>query len=135
MYDAIHILVKEVNSQEILAYQKEIERESNTLQTEEKTDIEVNNLTTNLILEKKLPTILKEIQEVIDRYLKVISKEEQNIRYTDLIEHEIYLEHDCLIKKPVRYMNLRLTDQLKKELKKMETIGSFRSHAAYIPYL
>jgi len=34
------------------------------------------NLIINLISEEKLPKILKEIQEVIDRYPKVISKGE-----------------------------------------------------------
>ena len=80
------------------------------------------NLIINLISEEKLPKILKEIQEVIDRYPKVISKGEQDIKYTDLVEHEIYLEHDHPIKKPVRYINPRLTDWLKKKLKRMETI-------------
>jgi len=53
----------------------------------------------------------------------VISKGEWDIGYTDLIEHEIYLEHDYSIKKPVRYVNFRLADWLKKELERMKIMG------------
>jgi len=119
MDDAVHVLVEEVNSRGIFTYQEETERESNTAHTEVKT---IHNLTTNLISEERLPTIPKEIQEVIDRYLKVISKGEWDIGYTDLIEHEIHLEYDRLIKRPVRYVNPRLADWLKKELERMETM-------------
>src|SRR6266498_1201060 len=119
MDDAVHVLVEEVNSRGIFTYQEETERESNTAHTEVKT---IHNLTTNLISEERLPTIPKEIQEVIDRYLKVISKGEWDIGYTDLIEHEIHLEYDRLIKRSVRYVNLRLADWLKKELKRMEAM-------------
>ncbi len=108
MDNAIYALVEEVNSQGILAYQEETEGESSTALTGETETI--HNLTTNLISEEKLPMILKEIQEVIDRHPKVISKEEWDIGYTDLVKHEIHLEHDRLIKKPVRYVNLRLAD-------------------------
>ncbi len=75
MDEAVHTLVKEVNGQGILAYQEETEEESSTLQTEGETEI-MYNLIINLISEEKLPKILKEIQEVIDRYPKVISKGE-----------------------------------------------------------
>ncbi len=100
MDDAVHALVEEVNSRGIPTYQEEIEGESSTVHTEIET---IHNLTTNLILEERLPTILKEIQKVIDRHLKVISKGEWDISYTDLVEYEIHLEHDHLIKRPVRY--------------------------------
>src|SRR6266540_5516815 len=123
MDDAVHVLVEEVNSRGIFTYQEETERESNTAHTEVKT---IHNLTTNLISEERLPTIPKEIQEVIDRYLKVISKGEWDIGYTDLIEHEIHLEYDHLIKRPVRYVNPRLADWLKKELERMETMQVIR---------
>ncbi len=101
--------MEKINGQETSVYQEETERESSTLQTERKTEI-INNLITNLILEKKLPEILKEIQEVIDRHLKVISKKEWNIGYTDLVEHEIYFKYDYSIKRSVRYVNFRLAD-------------------------
>src|SRR6266542_786193 len=119
MDDAVHVLVEEVNSRGTPMYQEETEGESSTAHTEVKT---IHNLTTNPISEERLPTILKEIQEVIDRHPKVISKGEWDISYTDLVEHEIYLEHDCQIKKPVRYVNPRLADWLKKELERMEAM-------------
>ena len=65
MDNAVHALVEEVNSRETSAYQKKMERESSTLQAEGKTET-IHNLTTNLISEEKLSTILKEIQKVID---------------------------------------------------------------------
>ena len=40
----------------------------------------------------------------------------------NLVEYEIYLEHDWLIKRPVRYVNPRLADWLKKKLERMETM-------------
>ena len=83
----------------------------------------IHNLTSNLILKEKLPIILKEIQEIINWHPKVISKGEWDISYTDLVEHEIYLKYDHLIKRPVRYINSRLADWLKKELKRIETMG------------
>ncbi len=109
MDDAVHALVEKVNSQGTPTYQEEIEGESSTLQTEEKIKT-IHNFITNLISEEKLPTILKEIQEVINQHPKVISKGEWDIGYTNLIEHEIYFEHDHSIKKLVRYINLRLAD-------------------------
>ena len=63
MDDAVHVLVEEVNSRGTPAYQEETEGESSTTHTEVET---IHNLTTNPISEEKLPTILKEIQEVID---------------------------------------------------------------------
>ena len=60
---AVHDLVEEVNSCGILAYQEETEGKSSTAHTEVET---IQNLTTNPISEERLPTILKEIQEVID---------------------------------------------------------------------
>ncbi len=60
MNDAVYALVKEVNSWGIPAYQEETEEESSTLQTEGEIEV-INNLITNLISEKKLPIILKEI--------------------------------------------------------------------------
>ncbi len=65
---------------------------------------------TNLILEKNLLDILKKVQEVINRYLKMISKKEWDLEYINLVKYEIHLEHDWLIKHLVRYVNLRLTD-------------------------
>ncbi len=121
MDDAVHALVEEVNSKETPAYQKETEEKSSILPTEGKIK-NIHNLITNLILEKKLPTILKEIQKVIDRHPKVISKEEWDIRYTDLVEHKIHLKHDRPIKRSVRYVNLRLVDWLKKKLERMKSI-------------
>src|SRR6266542_1524272 len=72
MDDAVHVLVEEVNSRGIPAYQEETEGESSTFQMKEETET-IHNFTTNLILEEKLSKILKKIQEVIDRHLKVIS--------------------------------------------------------------
>src|SRR6266498_3819880 len=102
MDNVVHALVKEVNSSGISAYQEETKGESSTLQTERETEV-IHNLTTNLISEEKLFEILKEIQEVIDCHPKVISKGEWDISHTDLVEHKIYLEYDCPIKRPVRY--------------------------------
>ena len=107
MDDAVHALVEEVNSRGILAYQEETEGESSIAHTEVET---IYNLTTNPISEKRLPTIPKEIQEVIDQHPKVISKGEWDIGYTNLIKHEIHLEHDRPIKRPVRYVNPKLAD-------------------------
>ncbi len=52
-----------------------MEGESSMLQIEGETEV-IHNLTTNSISEEKLPIIFKKIQEVIDRYPKVISKRE-----------------------------------------------------------
>src|SRR6266542_6857354 len=119
MDDAVHVLVEEVNGRGIPEYQEETEGESSTTHTEVET---IHNLTTNPISEERLPIIPKEIQEVIDRHPKVISKREWDIGYTDLVEHEIYLEYDRPIKRPVRYINPRLADWLKKELERMEAM-------------
>ena len=55
----MHTLVEEVNSRGTPAYQEETEGESSTAS---KKEIEtIHNLTTNLISEEKLSTILKEI--------------------------------------------------------------------------
>ncbi len=86
-----------------------MEGENSTLLIEEEIKT-IHNLTTNLISEEKLPTISKKIQEVIDWHFKVISKEEWDIGYTDLVEHEIHLEHNHPIKRSVRYVNSRLAD-------------------------
>ncbi len=75
MDNTVYVLVEKVNSREIPVYQKKIERKSITLQIEGEIEI-IHNLTTNLISEKKLPKISKEIQKVIDRHPKVISKGE-----------------------------------------------------------
>ncbi len=123
MDDAVHALVEEVNSHRIPTYQEEIEGKSSTAHTGIET---IHNLITNPISEERLPTIPKEIQEVIDRHLKVISKGEWDIGYTDLVEHEIHLEHDRPIKRLVRYVNPRLADWLKKELERMETMQVIR---------
>jgi len=63
MDEAVHVLVEEVNSRGIPMYQEETERESSIAHTEMET---IHNLTTNPISEERLPTIPKEIQEVID---------------------------------------------------------------------
>ncbi len=60
MDNAVYALVEEMNSQKIPAYQKKTEKESSTIQTKEEVEV-IHNLTTNSILEKKLPTIPKEI--------------------------------------------------------------------------
>ena len=125
MDDAVHVLVEEVNSQGIPTYQEKIEGKSSMFQMKGKTEI-IHNLTINPISEEKLFTIPKEIQEVINYHLKVISKGEWDIEYTDLVEYEIHLEYDCPIRKPVRYVNLRLANWLKKELDRMESIGVVR---------
>ena len=75
MDDTVHALVEEVNSYRILAYQEEMEGESSTAQMGGKIET-IHNLITNPISEKKLLTISKEIQKVIDQHLKVISKGE-----------------------------------------------------------
>ncbi len=62
--NAVHALVKEFNGRRIPTYQEEMEGKSST--TQEKEIETIYNLTTNPILEEKLPTISKEIQEVID---------------------------------------------------------------------
>src|SRR6266498_2621690 len=129
MDDAVHALVEEVNSHGIPTYQEEIEGESNTAYTEIET---IHNLTTNPISEERLLTILKKIQEVIDQHPKVIFKGEWDIGYTDLVEHEIHLEHDRPIKRPVRYVNPRLADWLKKELERMEAMQVIRKSCS--PY-
>ena len=45
---------------------------------------------------------------------------------------QVHLEHDRLIKSSVRYINPRLADWLKGELKKMEEIGVIQK--SYSPY-
>ncbi len=55
-------------------------------------------------------TILLEIQKIIDKYLNIILKEKWDLRCIDLVKYEIYLKHDYLIKRSVRYMNPRLAD-------------------------
>ncbi len=75
MDNAVHVLVKEINSWGNPAYQEETEGKSSTLQIEGEIEI-IHNLTINLILEEKLSEISKEIQEVINWHPKVISKEE-----------------------------------------------------------
>jgi len=65
MDNAVHVLVKKVNSKGILAYQKETDSESSTLQTEGEIE-SINNLIINLILEEKLSNIPKEILKVIN---------------------------------------------------------------------
>jgi len=58
--NAVHALIKEVNSQGTPAYQEETERKSSIIQTEGEIKI-INNFTTNLISEERLLTISKEI--------------------------------------------------------------------------
>ena len=48
MNEAIHVLIEEVNSREISAYQEETEGESSTLHIEEKTEV-IYNLIINPI--------------------------------------------------------------------------------------
>ena len=51
--------------------------------------------------QKKAQVISPEIKKVLDKYLKVISKGNWNIGNYNLVEYEIHLEHDRLIKSPV----------------------------------
>src|SRR6266498_2306194 len=80
----------------------------------------------------KAQVILSEIKKVLDKYPEVISKGDWDIGNCNLVEHEIHLEHDRLIKSSVRYINLRLADWLKRELQKMEEIEVIRKSCS--PY-
>jgi len=73
--NAVYALIEEVNSQKIPVYQEETEEKSSTFQAEREIEV-INNFTINSILKERLLTILKEIQEIIDHYPKVISKGE-----------------------------------------------------------
>ncbi len=73
--------------------------------------------------QRKAQVIPSEIKKVLEKYPEVISKGDWDIGNCNLVEHEIHLEHDRLIKSPVRYINSRLADWLKGELQKMEEIG------------
>ena len=60
------------------------------------------NLISDLIEgQQKAQAIPPEIQKVLDKYLKVISKGDWDISNCNLIEYEIHLEHDKSIKSPV----------------------------------
>ena len=72
--------------------------------------------------QKKAQVISPEIKKVLEKYPEVIFKGDWDIGNYNLVEHEIHLEHDRLIKSPVRYINPRLADWLKGELQKMEEI-------------
>src|SRR6266540_3086660 len=76
--------------------------------------------------QRKAQIIPSEIKKVLDKYPEIISKGDWNISNCNLVEHEIHLEYDRLIKSPVQYINLRLADWLKGELQKMEEIGVIR---------
>ncbi len=76
--------------------------------------------------QRKAQVIPPEIKKVLDKYPEVISKGDWDIGNCNLVEHEIHLEHDRLIKNPVRYINPRLADWLKGELQKIEEIGVIR---------
>ncbi len=66
----------------------------------------------------------------------MILKGEWGIGYTDLVKYEIHLEHDHPIKKPVRYINLRLADWFKKELKRIETMEViWKSYNPYTSFI
>ncbi len=82
--------------------------------------------------QRKAQVIPPNIQKVLDKYSEVISKGNWDIGNCNLVEHEIHLEHDRPIKSPVRYINPRLADWLKKELQKMEEIGVIRKSCS--PY-
>ena len=73
--------------------------------------------------QKKAQAISPEIRKVLDKHSEVIFKEDWDISNCNLVEYEIHLKHDRLIKSSVWYINLRLADWLKEELQKMEKIG------------
>jgi len=50
---------------------------------------------------RKAQVIPPDIQKVLDKYPEVISKGDWDISNCNLVEHEIHLEHDRLIKSPV----------------------------------
>ncbi len=60
--------------------------------------------------QRKVQVIPSKIKKILDKYSKVIFQGDWNIDNYNLVEHEIHLEHDRLIKSPVRYINLRLAD-------------------------
>ncbi len=51
--------------------------------------------------QRKAQVISSEIKKVLDKYPEVIFKGDWNIGNCNLVEHEIHLEHDRLIKSPV----------------------------------
>ncbi len=83
--------------------------------------------------QRKAQVIPPEIKKVLKKYPKVISKGDWDIGNCNLVEHKIHLEHDRPIKSPVRYINPRLANWLKRELQKMEEIGVIRKSCS--PYV
>jgi len=84
----------------------------------------IYNFISNLIEgQRKAQVIPLEIKKVLDKYPEVISKGDWDIGNCNLVEYEIHLEHDKLIKSPVWYINPRLANWLKGKLQKMEEIG------------
>ena len=73
--------------------------------------------------QRKAQVISPEIKKVLDKYSEVISKEDWDIGNCNLVEYEIHLERDRLIKSSVQYINPRLANWLKGKLQKMEKIG------------
>ena len=57
--------------------------------------------------QRKAQVIPPNIQKVLDKYPEVISKGDWDIGNCNLVEHEIYLEHDRPIKSPVRYVRYK----------------------------
>ncbi len=51
--------------------------------------------------QRKAQVIPPKIKKVLDKYSEIISKEDWDISNYNLIEHEIYLKYDRLIKSPV----------------------------------
>ena len=77
-------------------HQKSLNEIKEILVTQKK---KICNLISDPIEEqRKAQVIPPEIQKVFDKYLKIISKGDQDIGNYNLIEYEIHFKHDRLIK-------------------------------------
>ncbi len=72
---------------------------------------------------------------MINRYPNMILKEKWNLGYIDLVKHEIYFKYNYSIKQPVRYLNPRLADWLKKKLTWMKSIRMIRKSYSFYALL
>ena len=69
------------------------------------------NFISNLIEgQRKTQVIPPKIKKILDKYPEVISEKDWDISNYNLVEHEIHLEHNRLIKSPIWYINPKLTD-------------------------
>jgi len=60
------------------------------------------NLISDLIKgQRKAQVILPEIKNILDKYSEVISKGDWDIGNYNLVEHEIHLKYNKLIKSPI----------------------------------